>query len=174
MRRPSVRLQALEVERGAGREDEAAAAVQQAGADEFAHGALELGLRFAHLGAGLLLWVARHVVEAIRREGGGSRAAKEKCCTSEPRCYTSIMPTTKPRYTVTDSGAVSELLDEAQRRWPEVDDRKELLLRLAAAGREAIEREGAARRAAVAETAGALSGVYEPGELARLREDWPG
>lgn len=123
MRRPSVRLQALEVERGAGREDE---------------------------------------------------AAKEKCCTSEPRCYTSIMPTTKPRYTVTDSGAVSELLDEAQRRWPEVDNRKELLLRLAAAGREAIEREGAARRAAVAETAGALSGVYEPGELARLREDWPG
>lgn len=83
------------------------------------------------------------------------------------------MPTTKPRYTVTDSGAISELLDEAQRRWPEVDDRKELLLRLAEAGREAIEREGAARQAAVAETAGALSGVYEPGELERLREDWP-
>jgi len=51
------------------------------------------------------------------------------------------MPTTKPRYTVTDSGAVSELLDEAQRRWPEVHDRKELLLRLAGVGREAIERE---------------------------------
>ncbi len=83
------------------------------------------------------------------------------------------MPTTKPRYTVTDSGEVSELLDEAQRRWPDVRNRKELLLRLAAAGREAIEREGAARRAAVTETAGALSGVYEPGELARLREDWP-
>ena len=84
-----------------------------------------------------------------------------------------FMPTTKPRYTVTDSGAVSELLDEAQRRWPEIRDRKELLLRLAAVGREAIAREGAARRSAVEETAGALSGVYEPGELARLREDWP-
>jgi hypothetical protein len=83
------------------------------------------------------------------------------------------VPTTKPRYTVTDSGAISELLDEAQRRWPEVRDRKELLLRLAETGREAIEREGAARRAAVAETAGALSGVYEPGELERLRQDWP-
>ena len=83
------------------------------------------------------------------------------------------MPTTKPRYTVTDSGAVSELLDEAQRRWPEVGDRKVLLLRLAEAGREAIEREGEARRAAIVETAGALSGVYEPEELARLREDWP-
>jgi hypothetical protein len=83
------------------------------------------------------------------------------------------MPTTKPRYTVTDTGEVSELLDEAQRRWPEVSDRKALLLRLAAAGREAIDREAAERRAAVEETAGALSGVYEPGELERLREDWP-
>jgi hypothetical protein len=83
------------------------------------------------------------------------------------------VPTTKPRYTVTDTGEVSELLDEAQRRWPEVRDRKALLLRLAAAGREAIEREGAERRAAIEETAGTLSGIYEPGELRRLREDWP-
>jgi sulfite reductase beta subunit-like hemoprotein len=83
------------------------------------------------------------------------------------------MPTTKPRYTVTDSGVVSELLDEAQRRWPEVRDRKELLLRLAETGREAIQRAGEARRAAIAETAGALSGVYGPDELERLREDWP-
>jgi hypothetical protein len=83
------------------------------------------------------------------------------------------VPTTKPRYTVTDTGEVSELLDDAQRRWPEVADRKTLLLRLAMAGREALERAGADRRAAVQETAGALSGVYEPGELERLRDDWP-
>jgi hypothetical protein len=83
------------------------------------------------------------------------------------------MPTTKPRYTVTDTGEVSELLDKAQQRWPDVHDRKELLLRLAAAGRDAIEREVADRRSAVKETAGALSGVYEPGELERLRRDWP-
>jgi hypothetical protein len=31
----------------------------------------------------------------------------------------------------------------------------------------------AARRAAIEETAGALSGVYEPEELRTLREDWP-
>jgi hypothetical protein len=83
------------------------------------------------------------------------------------------MPTTKPRYTVTDTGEMSRLLDEAQRRWPEVTDRKALLLRLAAAGRDAIEREAAERRITVEETAGVLSGVYEPGELERLREDWP-
>ena len=83
------------------------------------------------------------------------------------------MPTTKPRYTVTDTGELSELLDAAQRRWPDVPDRKDLLLKLVATGGEAIEREAAARRLAVEETAGILSGVYEPGELERLREDWP-
>ncbi len=83
------------------------------------------------------------------------------------------MPTSKPRYTVTDTGELSELLDVAQRRWPEVTDRKTLLLRLAATGGEAITADAAERRAAVAETAGALSGTYEPRELERLRKDWP-
>jgi hypothetical protein len=83
------------------------------------------------------------------------------------------MPTTKPRYTITDTGAVSEQLDAAQRRWPEVRDRKELLLRLAAAGKAAISREIDQRRRAVRETAGTLSGVYREDELERLREDWP-
>jgi hypothetical protein len=83
------------------------------------------------------------------------------------------MPTSKPRYTLTDTGDLSELLDAAQRRWPEVTDRKALLLRLAAAGGEAISGVAAERRAAVVETAGALTDVYEPGELERLREDWP-
>ena len=83
------------------------------------------------------------------------------------------MPTSKPRYTLTDTGELSELLDAAQRRWPEVTDRKTLLLRLAAAGGETISGAAAERRAAIAATAGALSGVYEPGELERLRKDWP-
>jgi hypothetical protein len=83
------------------------------------------------------------------------------------------MPTSKPRYMLTDTGELSELLDAAQRRWPEVAERKALLLRLAAAGAETIEAEAAERRVAVADTAGALSGVYEPGELERLRRDWP-
>jgi hypothetical protein len=83
------------------------------------------------------------------------------------------MPTARPRYTVTDTGELRELLDGAQRRWPEVRDRKELLLRLAVLGAKAIEHDAADRRLAVEETAGAFSGVYEPGELQRLREDWP-
>jgi hypothetical protein len=40
---------------------------------------------------------------------------------------------------VTDTGATAEMLDRAQQAWPEVADRKELLLRLAALGRDAIE-----------------------------------
>jgi hypothetical protein len=83
------------------------------------------------------------------------------------------MPTSKPRYMVTDTGEVTAMIDVAERRWPEVQDRKALLLRLAEAGRDSIEREGSERRAAAAETAGILSGVYRPNELERLREDWP-
>lgn len=47
------------------------------------------------------------------------------------------MPTTHPRYTITDTGPVRELLDDAQRQWPDVG-RKELLLRLARAGHDSL------------------------------------
>jgi hypothetical protein len=83
------------------------------------------------------------------------------------------MPTSKPRYTLTDTGELTEMLDLAERRWPGTADRKLLLLRLATAGAESVEAEVADRAAAIAETAGALTGIYEPGELERLREDWP-
>ncbi len=48
------------------------------------------------------------------------------------------VPTTRPRYTVTDTGDLAAMLDVAQRRWPEIRDRRLLLLRLAAVGRDAI------------------------------------
>jgi hypothetical protein len=51
------------------------------------------------------------------------------------------MPTTQPRYTVTDTGDVREMLDLAQRRWPDVHDRRQLLLRLADAGRDRVAAE---------------------------------
>lgn len=57
------------------------------------------------------------------------------------------MPTTKPRYVVTDTGETADMLDRAQRAWPEVSDRKELLLRLAALGRHAIDAKEADARA---------------------------
>ena len=49
-----------------------------------------------------------------------------------------MVPTTKPRYTFTDTGDLEALLDAAQRRWPEISDRKALLLRLAEEGGTAL------------------------------------
>jgi len=83
------------------------------------------------------------------------------------------MPTVRPRYTFTDTGMLREQLDDAQRRWPEVRSRKELLLRLAEAGREAITREANERKKAIAETAGMFTDVFPPDAVRRLREDWP-
>ena len=53
-------------------------------------------------------------------------------------CYTAVMPTTRPRYTFTDTGHLRDLLDAAQGRWPEVTDRKALLLKLAEEGYVAV------------------------------------
>ena len=48
---------------------------------------------------------------------------------------------------MTDTGELAEMLDLAERRWPDAQGRRELLLRLAAAGRDAIapEVDGAER-----------------------------
>jgi hypothetical protein len=48
------------------------------------------------------------------------------------------MPTARPRYTFTDTGPLEALLDAAQLRWPEIRDRKALLLRLAEEGGSAL------------------------------------
>jgi hypothetical protein len=52
------------------------------------------------------------------------------------------VPTTRPRYTFTDTGDLEHLLNAAQRRWPEVTDRKALMLRLAQAGGSALGLDG--------------------------------
>jgi hypothetical protein len=53
------------------------------------------------------------------------------------RWYTGHMPTTRPRYQVTDTGTVRALLDRAAVAWPdERQDRKALLVRLARLGAE--------------------------------------
>ena len=78
---------------------------------------------------------------------------------------------------ITETDEVSAALDAAAERWPEVRSRRELLLRLVEQGRSVIERDRAAeierRRAAVRQTSGALTGVYDADYLERLRDDWP-
>jgi hypothetical protein len=94
------------------------------------------------------------------------------------RCYTFFtMPTSRPRLTITETDEVAAALDAAAARWPEIDSRRELLLRLVAQGRSVIEHdrieEVDRRRHAIAKTSGALTGDFEPGYLERLRDDWP-
>ncbi len=71
------------------------------------------------------------------------------------------MPTTRPRYTLTDAGELADMLDVAQRRWPDEPRRQHLLIRLAALGRTQVDRELAerdqeTRRARQAEALGQL------------------
>jgi len=87
------------------------------------------------------------------------------------------MPTAPPRLTITETDEVAEALDAAAAHWPEVRSRRELLLRLVEQGREVIDNDRrettARRRDAIRRTSGALTGAYEPGDLERLRGDWP-
>jgi hypothetical protein len=88
-----------------------------------------------------------------------------------------VVPTTRPRITINETDDVAAALDAAAARWPDVRSRRELLLRLVEQGRRAIERERDAAaqssRDAIRHTSGALTGVYEPDYLERLRDDWP-
>ncbi|MBA3421408.1 MAG: hypothetical protein H0U12_05870 [Thermoleophilaceae bacterium] len=77
------------------------------------------------------------------------------------------MPTTRPRYTLTDVGELAEMLDVAQRRWPDEPRRQDLLVRLVALGRSVVERELAehdetVRQARQAEALQRLSALVDP------------
>ena len=56
-------------------------------------------------------------------------------------CDTEDGPTTKPRYTITDTGETAELLDLAAQAWPGISDRRKLLTLVLGAGRGAVERD---------------------------------
>ena len=75
---------------------------------------------------------------------------------------------------IPETDDVAEALEIAATRWPGTKSRRELLLKLVMEGRQAVEREAIVlRRIAIRETSGALTGTYVPGDLDRLRDDWP-
>jgi hypothetical protein len=93
-------------------------------------------------------------------------------------CYTTKVPTTRPRHVVTETEEVAQALDDAARRWPEDRaNRAKLLLRLVEEGHRAVtdthEATVRASREAVSRTSGALTGLYGDGYLDLLRKDWP-
>lgn len=86
------------------------------------------------------------------------------------------MPTTRPRHSITETDAIAEALEAAERRWPG-ERRPRLVKRLIEAGHAAIEADERAGRErltkAVKATSGALDGVYPAGYLEELRREWP-
>lgn len=84
------------------------------------------------------------------------------------------MPTTRPRYQVTETLEVAAALDVAARRWPG-ESRSRLLIRLLHEGELAlVSSDATARRTAALDTlVDRYDGLYEPGYLTELRGDWP-
>ncbi|QUR69118.1 hypothetical protein [Mycobacterium spongiae] len=86
------------------------------------------------------------------------------------------MPTTRPRYQVTETPEIARALDQAARRWPG-EPRSKLLRRLIEVGGGILERneksDDSAHRAAVLASSGRYSEAFAPGYLTDLREDWP-
>lgn len=88
------------------------------------------------------------------------------------------MPTTRPRHVLTETDELATALDDASQRWPaDASDKRRLLLHLIEEGHKAIDPVVRAnhenRKRAILQTSGDLPGVYEPGYLDRLRDDWP-
>jgi hypothetical protein len=79
---------------------------------------------------------------------------------------------------ITESDALAKAIDDAARLWPEVkDERAELLRRLIDRGIESVEAEFnkqiEARRKAVMEVAGSLSGIWPANWREEMRAGWP-
>ena len=86
------------------------------------------------------------------------------------------MPTTRPRYAITETPEISRALEAARRKWPEDSDRPaKLILRLIhdSASRidDQLEQDRARRQQAIRDAAGSFE--YPEGYLEDLRKDWP-
>jgi hypothetical protein len=88
------------------------------------------------------------------------------------------MPTDHRRHAITETEDISDALGVARRAWPEIADKPGALLRrLILVGgntvaHDAVELERE-RQQAIADTGGALTGVFGANYLQVLREDWP-
>jgi hypothetical protein len=79
---------------------------------------------------------------------------------------------------ITESDALAKAIDDATKLWPDIaDERAEILRRLIDRGIESIEAEVnaklEARRKAVLEVAGSLSGIWPENWREEFRAEWP-
>jgi hypothetical protein len=94
------------------------------------------------------------------------------------RCYPCLMPTTRHRFSVTETDELASTLDAAAHIWPEYrEDRGELLRLVLRWGAERIEQVSqerlTARRNALHALAGSMTGVYPENARQELRDEWP-
>lgn len=86
------------------------------------------------------------------------------------------MPTTRPRYQVTETPEVGRALDRAALRWPG-ESRSRLLVRLIETGGDAIENQmlaaDSSHQTAVMASSGRYAAAFGPDYLDELRADWP-
>lgn len=94
------------------------------------------------------------------------------------RRYPCLVPTTRHRFSVTETDELASTLDAAAHIWPEYrDDRGELLRLVLCWGAERIEQASqerlAARRSALHALAGSMTGMYPENAPQELRDEWP-
>ncbi len=104
-----------------------------------------------------------------------SRAARR----AAPRCYTSVMPTHRPRVTITETPIVARRLDLVASRHPELaGSRREQLLLLTELGERVLRESGspsddrAAARRRLLERTRALTSTDANTILAGRESDW--
>ena len=86
------------------------------------------------------------------------------------------MPTSRPRYQITETPEVARALDAAAKRWPG-EPRSKLLLRLVHAGEKDLAKAEddlvQRRRKAIELTGDKYAEAFPGNYLKELRQDWP-
>lgn len=87
--------------------------------------------------------------------------------------YTYLMPTLRPRHTLTETEDLVGALDDAALAWPQLrGDRGALLRKLVEVGRASVHVDGGVH-ALISGAAGAATGAYPRDARATLLAEWP-
>lgn len=88
------------------------------------------------------------------------------------RCCTCDVPTARTRHVLTETDDLAEAIDAAAPQYPG-ESRADVLRRLVRLGAETIAEQQHRHRREVLDRAGRYPGLYPPGYLDRLRDEWP-
>lgn len=98
-------------------------------------------------------------------------------CTAPLGGTPGVMPTSRPRYQITETPDVARALDAAAKRWPG-ESRSKLLLRLVHAGEQELakaeDERALRRRRAIELTSDKYAEAFSDDYLSKLGQDWPG